>query len=142
VVLVNTKISAVVPVPVATEIVAEPEDAVAPVKLVSNTASVAVAVTVLPAVTPVRAILRASPVSTELSDGTGSATAFTAVVGAVETATAFTVSAVDAALAGDATRAVVTSATAEAIAISGFLNEVIYSPYIVFLYSVFVSRLD
>jgi hypothetical protein len=131
--------SAVVPVPVATETVAEPDDAVAPVRLVSNTASVAVAVTVLPAVTPVRAILRASPVSTELSDGTGSATAFAAVVGAVETATAFTVSAVDAALAGDATRAVVTSATADAIAISGFLNEVMYSPYYIVLLYLVVS---
>jgi hypothetical protein len=120
----------VVPVPVAIETVDEPDDAVAPVRLVSNSASVAVAVTALPVATLERAILRASTASTELSAGTGSATAFAAVVGAVVTATALTVSAAVAAFAGTAST-VPTSASAEAIAISGFLNEVMFvSPFI------------
>jgi hypothetical protein len=64
--------------------------------------------------------------------GTASDTALAAVVGAVVTATALTVSAVVAAFAGSANNEVVASATAVAIAISGFLNEVMFiSPYIV-----------
>jgi hypothetical protein len=71
--------------------------------------------------------------STTLVAGTASDTALAAVVGAVVTATALTVSAVVAAFAGSANNEVVTSATADAIAISGFLNEVmVISPYYLF----------
>jgi hypothetical protein len=68
--------------------------------------------------------------STTLVAGTGSDTALAAVVGAVVTATALTVSAVVAAFAGSANSEVVASATADTVAISVFLSEVMYiSPY-------------
>jgi hypothetical protein len=62
--------------------------------------------------------------STELSAGTGRTTAFAAVVGAVETAVLLTAKVAVAALAG-ATKVVAARATAAAMAIKGFLIEVI-----------------
>jgi hypothetical protein len=75
-----------------------------------------------------------STVSTELSAGTGRAIAVASVVPPVAAEPA-TVRAVDtAACAGAAISAVVTSATAEAVAIRVFLNEVmVISPYILFV---------
>jgi hypothetical protein len=71
--------------------------------------------------------------STTLVAGTASDTALAAVVGAVVTATALTVSAAVAAFAGSANNEVVASATADTVAISVFLSEVMYiSPYYLF----------
>jgi hypothetical protein len=65
-----------------------------------------------------------------LSEGTGRAIAVAEEVPAVAGLAPATVSVAVDALAGPATSMVPTSATAEAIAISGFFNEVIfYSPY-------------
>jgi hypothetical protein len=61
-----------------------------------------------------------------LFDGTGIAIAVADVVPAVADGSPDTVSAIDDALAGPATSRVPTRATAEAIAISGFFDEVIF----------------
>jgi hypothetical protein len=100
------------------------------VTAVTILALVAVTVTLLPAVTPERAMRSASAELTSLSAGTGIATAVADEVPAVAGLDPATVSVADDALAGPAISIVPTSATAEAIAISGFFNEVIfYSPY-------------
>jgi hypothetical protein len=80
----------------------------------------------------------ASVESTELSAGSGSAIAVASVVPAVAGADPAIVSVVaTAAFAGAATKVVASSATAEAVAISVFLNEVIViSPFS------FLFRLD
>jgi hypothetical protein len=106
--------------------VVEPE-----VTAVTIFAFVAVADTDVLADRPVIAILTAWAEVTSLFDGTGIAIAVADVVPAVTAGSPDTVSAVVAALAGPATSMVPTSATAEAIAISGFFNEVMYfSPFI------------
>jgi hypothetical protein len=121
--------SAVVPVPVDTDTEAVPASAFTTslpvVTLVTSLALVAVAETVVFTARPVRAMRTTFAELTSLSAGTGSAIAVAAVVPAVAGDDPATVSAVDDAIAGPATIIVVTSATAEAIAISGFFNEVI-----------------
>jgi hypothetical protein len=87
---------------------------------------VAVTTTLLPVARLVSASFRASAESTLLSAGTGSAIAVATDVPAVAGALHATVKVVVDALAGTAKSAVAASATAEAIAISGFLIEVIY----------------
>jgi hypothetical protein len=124
-------------VPVETDTEAVPASAfttsLPEVILVTSLALVAVADTLEFAAKPVIAIRTVSAEFTSLSDGTGTAIAVAAVV-PPEAAVPATVSAKLAALAGTAISMVPTSATAEAIAISGFLNEVIfYSPYICFI---------
>jgi hypothetical protein len=94
-------------------------------------ALVEVTTTLLPAVTPDRAIRSASAELTSLSDGTGSAIALADEVPAEAGDDPATVSVADDALAGPATSIVPARATAAAIAISGFFNEVMFfiSPY-------------
>jgi hypothetical protein len=102
------------------------------VTAVTILALVAATVTLLPAVTPDSAMRSASAELTSLSEGTGSAIALAEVVPAEAGDAPATVSVADDALAGPATSMVPARATAEAIAISGFFNEVIYffSPYL------------
>jgi hypothetical protein len=99
----------------------EPEDTA-----VTILALVAVTVTLLPAVTPDNAIRTTSAELTSLSAGTGRAIAVAEEVPAVAGADPATVSVAVDALAGPATSMVPTRATADAIAISGFFNEVIF----------------
>jgi hypothetical protein len=112
--------------PESTLTVVEPEDTA-----VTILALVAVTVTLLPAVTPDRAIRNALAEFTSLLEGTGRAIALAEEVPAEAGDAPATVSVADDALAGPATSMVPTRATAEAIAISGFFNEVIFfvSPY-------------
>jgi hypothetical protein len=107
--------------PESTLTVVEPE-----VTAVTIFAFVAVADTDVLADRPVIAILTAWAEVTSLLDGTGIAIAVADVVPAVTAGSPDTVSAVVAALAGPATSMVPTRATAEAIAISGFFNEVMF----------------
>jgi hypothetical protein len=100
--------------------VVEPE-----VTAVTIFALVAVTTTLLPAVTPDKAIRNASAEFTSLSEGTGRATADAEEVPAVAGADPATVSVADDALAGPARSMVAARATADAIAISGFFSEVI-----------------
>jgi hypothetical protein len=101
--------------------VVEPE-----VTAVTIFALVAVTTTLLPAVTLDREMRSASAELTSLSDGTGSAIALADEVPAEAGDAPATVSVADDAIAGPAMSIVPTRATAEAIAISGFLNEVIF----------------
>jgi hypothetical protein len=129
--------SAVVPVPVGMVAEAVPASAFTvaepDVTEVTTLAFVAEITTLLPAVRLDSAIRRVSAESTLLSDGTGRATAVAEEVPAVAGAEPATVSAVVAALAGPARITDPISATAEAIAIRGFLIEVIFSPLFYFL---------
>jgi hypothetical protein len=88
-------------------------------------AFVAVTTTLLPAVTLDKAMRSASAELTSLSAGTGSAIAVAEVV-PPEAEDPPTVSAAVAALAGTAKKAVAAKASADAMAIKGFLIEVIY----------------
>jgi hypothetical protein len=103
------------------------------VTAVTILAFVAVTVTLLPAVTPDRAIRNASAELTSLSEGTGRAIALAEEVPAEAGAFPATVSVAEDALAGPATSIVPTRATAEAIAISGFFNEVIFLYLLIFI---------
>jgi hypothetical protein len=108
--------------------VVEPE-----VTAVTIFALVAVTTTLLPAVTPDKAIRNALAELTSLLEGTGRAIALAEAVPAVAGDDPATVSVADDALAGPATSMVPTRATAEAIAISGFFSEVIFL-YLLILY--------
>jgi hypothetical protein len=126
--VVKAKKVTVVPEPELAEKVPEPAEAVTGAATVARAETsltpVADADTTVFAGT-VTTTLSASAASTELSAGTGISTGSAAVAAAV-TDTVLIVNAAETdALAGAATRADVTSATAEAIAISGFFNEVI-----------------
>jgi hypothetical protein len=90
-------------------------------------AFVAVNTTLLLVAAEVTATVRTSAASTVLSAGTGTVTAFAAVVPSVAGLAKFPPERVTvAADAGVATTIVATSASAEAMAIKGFFNEVIY----------------
>jgi hypothetical protein len=106
--------------------VVEPE-----VTAVTILALVAVTATLLPAVTPDKEIRNALAELTSLLKGTESAIALADEVPAEAGDAPATVSVADDAFAGPAISMVPTRATAEAIAISGFFNEVIFfvSPY-------------
>jgi hypothetical protein len=115
--------------------VVEPE-----VTAVTILALVAVTVTLLPAVTPDKAIRNALAELTSLFEGTGRAIALAEEVPAEAGDAPATVSVADDALAGPATSMVPTRATAEAIAISGFFNEVIFLYLLVFYIRLNLSR--
>jgi hypothetical protein len=106
----------------------EPEDTA-----VTILALVAVTATLVPAVTPDRAMRNASAELTSLSEGTGRAIALAEAVPAVAGEAPATVSVADDALAGPAKSIVPASATAAAIAISGFFNEVIFLYLLIFI---------
>jgi hypothetical protein len=129
--------SAVVPVPVGIVAVDTPDSTFTMVEpevtAVTILALVADTVTLLPAVTPDSAMRSASAELTSLSEGTGSAIALAEVVPAEAGDAPATVSVADDALAGPATSMVAARATAEAIAISGFFNEVIYFFLLIYL---------
>jgi hypothetical protein len=96
-------------------------------------ALVEVTTTLLPAVTPDKAMRSASAELTSLSAGTGRAIAVAEEVPTVAGADPATVRVADDALAGPAISMVPTRATAEAIAISGFFDEVIFLYLLIFI---------